>query len=197
MNSLAAIRILCAMILLEASLVTDGGPVLADAPWTRLRQETSDLLRQEATATDGAEKEAAVAALCDLFVVIRSNEQYSTSGMLQGDAAKIRHRLLSIARSRAVQLKRDNIERPADLSASVETAITTALADQATVGQLLQPSPAGGHGGGAAVDGGWELVELIERIVAPDFWEPVGGPGTIRATSDVHEQIKDLLTALR
>ena len=57
-------------------------------------------------------------------------------------------------------------------------------------------------------DTGWELVELIQRIIAPDFWESRGGPGSIRyfamrrvlvirATTDVHEQIRDLLMALR
>ena len=60
----------------------------------------------------------------------------------------------------------------------------------------------------ALPDTGWQLVELLQRVVAPDFWERQGGPGTIRylamrrvlvvrATSDVHEQIKDMLMALR
>jgi len=57
-------------------------------------------------------------------------------------------------------------------------------------------------------DTGWQLIELIQRIIAPDFWESRGGPGSIRyfamrrvlvirATTDVHEQIRDLLMALR
>jgi hypothetical protein len=66
----------------------------------------------------------------------------------------------------------------------------------------------GGNAPGPLPDTGWELVELIQRVVAPDFWDSRGGPGTIRyfamrrvlvvrATSDVHEQIRDLLMALR
>lgn len=70
----------------------------------------------------------------------------------------------------------------------------------------------GGQNGNAAgngmFDNGWDLVDLIQRIVQPDFWETKGGPGVmhyfaarkvlvVRATSDVHEQIKDLLIALR
>ncbi len=54
----------------------------------------------------------------------------------------------------------------------------------------------------------WQLVELIQRVVAPDLWDVQGGSGTIqyfamrrvlvvRATTDVHEQIRDLLMALR
>ena len=58
--------------------------------------------------------------------------------------------------------------------------------------------PPGAAAGGALPDTGWQLVELIQRVVAPDFWEPQGGPGVIRyfamrrvlvvrATTDVHE----------
>lgn len=179
-----------------------------DAPLTRFRQQTSELLKQEATASAGQAKEAAIAALCDMYVVMRSDDRYATSEMLQGDSAKIRRRLLSIARQRTNELKRNKVPRPDSLSSEVESAITSALESESTVSDLLQPSKLGGHAGGAAMDNGWQLVELIQRIVTPDFWDSLGGPGTIRyfamrrvlvvrATSDVHEQIKDLLIALR
>ena len=93
-------------------------------------------------------------------------------------------------------------------------AIRSALAADATLSEQFGPASrsnanAGGAGaGGAIADSGWELVELIQRVVAPDFWDAQGGPGAIRyfamrrvlvvrATTDVHEQIKDLLMALR
>jgi hypothetical protein len=64
------------------------------------------------------------------------------------------------------------------------------------------------RGGAAVADDGWSLIELIQRVIAPDFWEPQGVPGVIRyfaikralvvrATTDVHEQLRELLTALR
>lgn len=209
MNALSSNRVLNSLIMIAMlSAIKFNSASSADVPIARLHKETSVLLRQEATAGDVASKDAAIAALCDLFAVIRSTEQYPESELLQGDAAKIRHRLLTIARNREAQLKRDKVARPADMSTTVESAISTAIAEQASVGQLLQPSPAGGNGGGAMVDNGWGLIALIQRTVDPDFWERAGGPGVIRyfamrrvlvvrATSDVHEQIKDLLTALR
>lgn len=66
----------------------------------------------------------------------------------------------------------------------------------------------GANAAGGLPDTGWQLVELIQRVIAPDFWESRGGPGSIRyfamrrvlvirATTDIHEQVRDLLTALR
>jgi hypothetical protein len=80
--------------------------------------------------------------------------------------------------------------------------------------QATDPNPAAGQNAqGAQAAGGipdtdWQLVELIQRVIAPDFWESRGGPGSIRyfamrrvlvirATTDIHEQVRDLLTALR
>ena len=53
-----------------------------------------------------------------------------------------------------------------------------------------------------------ELAELIESVIAPNSWDTVGGPGSVKyfeanmtlvisQTPDVHEQIKDLLEQLR
>jgi hypothetical protein len=66
----------------------------------------------------------------------------------------------------------------------------------------------GAQAAGGIPDTGWQLIELIQRVIAPDFWESRGGPGSIRyfamrkvlvirATTDTHEQVRDLLTALR
>lgn len=181
-------------------------PTVAATPLTILRHETRELLKHEAVLEDGLAKDAAIAALCDLYVVLRNDERYHSSNMLQGDVAKVRRRLLSAAHRREARLKRDGIERPESLSATVDAAIAAALADpQTQVSDLVEPS---GQGGGALPDTGWQLVELLQRVVAPDFWDRQGGPGTIRyfamrrvlvvrATTDVHEQIKDMLMALR
>jgi hypothetical protein len=59
-----------------------------------------------------------------------------------------------------------------------------------------------------AADTGQELVELIEATISPGSWDTQGGPGTIRyfsplrvivvrQTSEVHEQLGDLLPRLR
>jgi hypothetical protein len=180
-------------------------PLAAEVPLTRLRQETRDLLRQEATQEDGAARDASIAALCDLYVVLRQDERYPGSEMLQGDAAKVRRRLLSIARDRQGRLERQGIEKPAQLSAAVDSALQSALSSEgASAGQTLR----GAAAVGGLPDSGWELIELIQRVVAPEFWEEQGGPGTIRyfamrrvlvvrATTEVHESIRELLMALR
>ncbi len=182
----------------------------AEVSTTSLRQQTRTQLRLEANATVGQANDDAVAALCDLYVVLRSDSRYATSEMLQGDAAKVRRRLLTIARRKEIQLGRKEISRPAGLSDRVDAAINAALDDpnDSTSQASETRSAVGAAGGGAAAGAGWQLVELIERIVAPDFWESRGGVGSIhyfamrrvlvvRATSDVHQQVKDLLTALR
>jgi hypothetical protein len=177
----------------------------AEVPLTQLRNQTRGLLRQEAILDAGNAKDSAVAALCDLYVVLRNDPRYPTSEMLQGDTVKIRRRLLTIARRREGLLKRNKVEKPSNLSAEVESALASALADKSKdLRDLVQRS---GRAGGGLPDTGWQLVELIQRVVAPDFWDQQGGAGTIRyfamrrvlvvrATSDVHEQIRDLLMAL-
>lgn len=167
-----------------------------------LRQQTRDLLREQATLPDGEKKEDATIALCDLYVVIRTDPRYSGSEMLQSDATKIRRRLLSISKTLERELRHKGTKRPSGLSDMVDSAINAALADGDAGTEL------GGQAAGGMFDNGWQLVELIQRIIAPDFWESRGGPGSmryfamkrvlvVRATSDVHQQIKDLLTALR
>lgn len=178
----------------------------AETSTTRLRQHTRELLRQQAIAADGVSKDAAVAALCDMYVILRNDPRYFSSDMLREDAMQVRRRLIGIARRRTGQLRRDGIARPSGLSAGVDSAIESALSQEGDPqGPSRQPLALGG---GAIQDEGWRLVELIQRVVAPDFWENRGGPGAIRyfairrvlvvrATTDVHEQIKDLLMALR
>ena len=205
------------MILTRAfgiGMVLLGGVADAETSTTALRDQTRKQLRLESTAKEGAAKDDAAAALCDLYVVLRSDPRFQTSEMLQGDATKLRRRLLTIARRREIQLGRQGVHRPVGLAKQVDSAIEASLADQkdragATPSNIDSASGGGAAaGGGAATGGGWQLVELIERIVAPDFWEARGGVGSIhyfamrrilvvRATTDVHEQVKDLLMALR
>jgi len=227
---------------------------------TLLGNETRALLRQEAVLKSGPEKNAAATALCDMYVILRLDSRYGGSKMLQGDATRIRRRLISIANSHEKQLKRDEIPRPPKLSSEVTASIAAAITkyqknaddnnadDNAPAAGTGNPAdnpnndqransnepengdqssrggdhtndqnptagqPAQGTGGAQAAAGvpdtGWQLVELIQRVIAPDFWESRGGPGSIRyfamrkvlvirATTDVHEQVRDLLTALR
>ncbi len=71
----------------------------------------------------------------------------------------------------------------------------------------MNGSPSGAGGGGAFADF-QSLIDLIQTTVVPDTWEALGGPSTMReyaqnlslvisTTSDVHDQITDLLESLR
>ena len=219
---------------------------------TLLGNESRKLLRQEAVLKSGSEKNAAATALCDMYVILRLDPRYGGSKMLQGDATRIRRRLISIANRNKKALNREGVPRPPSLSSHVSANIAAAIqkyqhklagnhanensptdgkhsdiaSDDAPGNgndetlssqgdnQANDPNPAAGQNAqgaqaaGGIPDTGWQLVELIQRIIAPDFWESRGGPGSIRyfamrrvlvvrATTDIHEQVRDLLTALR
>ena len=183
----------------------------AETSLTNLRYQTRELLTEEATLNDDSPfKDAAISALCDLYVILRSDPRYPTSDMLRGDAAKVRRRLLSIATRRENRLRRAGIAKPAGLTAAVDQAIAQSLSDQrhSSAGEATVEREPGGFAGAPLGGDPWQLVELIQRVVAPDLWDVQGGSGTIqyfamrrvlvvRATTDVHEQIRDLLMALR
>ena len=178
-------------------------------------------MKKQAILEDGAKKNAATATLCDHYVRLLSDPRYPTSPQLQGDAAKLRRRLIRSSQRLQNQLERAGVEKPGDLNAEVNSAIADALADTQSFRQSLTRKSDGaaanrtgdanrqaGAAGGAALGEAWELVELIQRIIAPDFWDSQGGPGVIRyfamrrvlvvlATDEVHDDLKDLLIALR
>lgn len=175
-----------------------------------LRTQTRHLLKSEANANDGEAKQSAAEALCDLYVILRSDPRYPNSPMLRGDAAQVRKRLMGISDRTEAKLKRAKVAKPDDLESRVETAIASTIASTISESSGSQGDDTGlvAAGGGAVADEGWPLVELIQRVIAPEFWQPQGGPGVIRyfaikrvlvvrATSDVHEQVRALLTALR
>jgi general secretion pathway protein D len=79
------------------------------------------------------------------------------------------------------------------------------MGSQGGFGLNNPPSAAGGGGSFADFQ---SLIDLIQTTVVPDTWEALGGPSTMReyaqnlslvisTTSDVHDQISDLLESLR
>ncbi len=75
-------------------------------------------------------------------------------------------------------------------------------------GGFGNPSSIGGAAGGGSVADFDSLIELIETTVAPETWESLGGPSNmqpyaqnlslvISTTSEVHDQIVELLESLR
>ena len=185
---------------------------LAETSLTTLRQQTRQLLTEEATSDkDSSDNDAAVSSLCDLYVILRSDPRYATSNMLQGDAAKVRRRLIQVAQRRVNQLQREDVAKPAELSSAVDRAIAESLAkaqtDPASRNDNSVPAAAA-EAAGPIGTSPWQLIELIQRVISPDLWDRQGGTATVeyfamrrvlvvRATTDVHEQIRELLMALR
>ncbi|TWU01220.1 hypothetical protein Pla52n_45920 [Stieleria varia] len=191
-------------------------------PLSLLRQETSRLLREQATAKESSANARALESLCDLYAVLRTDTRYGESEMLQQDAAKIRRRLLTVARDESNRLQRNGVPKQDTLATQVDRAIGDALAKHRSASsQSTDPDaksnsdsqsgsgsdPQQGAFAAGMMNNGWELIELIQRTVQPDFWDTQGGPGSIgyfamrrvlvvRATSDVHQQIQDLLRTL-
>ncbi len=79
---------------------------------------------------------------------------------------------------------------------------------QGGFGMNNPPMSSGGGAGGGSFADFQSLIDLIQTTVVPDTWEALGGPSTmapypqnlslvISTTSDVHDQITDLLESLR
>jgi hypothetical protein len=143
-----------------------------------INRDLRRLLRAEAVEEDRQVWRATVVDLVKLYGEITRDDRLATSAVLNGYRIKLRSRLLAIQKRLAAQLKRDG-----------------------RYDSLSGPrGPSEGAGGGAAVDHGMALVELIQRTISPDFWDVNGGPGTIvyyrqwhalviRATPEIHRQI--------
>ena len=177
------------------------------------------MLRLQATVEGETHRDQATLALCDLYVRLRSDPRYAnkrnvTARRGEGPATVAHGR----STSKQPRLKRRSVVRPrASFRRNRQSfvgpdsktfptiprsrVVTELLPTARTVANL------GGFAAGGAFDNGWQLIELIQRVVEPDFWRERGGPGTMRyfamrrvlvvsATTDVHEQIRDLLLIL-
>lgn len=169
--------------------------------------EVRDALRHQARAEDIGQPQAYV-RLISLY-----QELLKDKSLHHSERSRLRNRL----RSRLLRLteefyhdlrRRENrievVRRRAEVEKNPEK-LKLIEEDEAVLtqwGGMLGQMLGGGAGGGgrAEQDYGEDLVELIERVIAPDFWDVNGGPGqivyyknlrvlVISATSEVHEQI--------
>ena len=158
--------------------------------------------KQEATAASQAEQAEAIIALCAMYHELRTDPRYPTSDALEQMKTKIWSRLTKVKRELEIEQQRQaRSESSAGDSAAAGTAEQLAA--------LSEASSAGAFGGQARQgDFGPDLVELIERTIAPTKWDVNGGPFTIvyyaplhalvvRASSDVHGRVGGLLNGLR
>jgi hypothetical protein len=182
-------------------------------------QQISDLFKREVQAKDLATRGAIIREMCNLHREIVSDERFTTSDTLKEYRGRLWSRLTKIKTELKQQLARDAkgnkqaLEDAALLEAAEPQSIVAADSLAASLSLMDQthggPGYLMGFGGRALIDAnGRELVDLIERTINPDFWDVVGGPGTIvyyaplqclvvRATSEVHGRVGGLVGDLR
>jgi len=184
------------------------------------------LFRREFKATSEVERSAAIYEMTELYQEIRHDPRLDTSDTLTTYKTKIWSRLTRIKADINKHISRAQRQRgpasPApptlsELSANDQAEATLvvastsghlALAGSAMGGPASVFSQGGARGGRPIADYGPSLVALIERTIAPEFWDTNGGPGTIvyyqplmclvvRATSEIHHAIGGATGALR
>ncbi len=186
-------------------------PAETAAPKTRTRAEwvaeVRDALRCQAQAEPIDQAEAYV-RLIALYQEISQDESLHYSER-QRMSQRLRNRLLRISAEfyedlQHRQTKIETVQRRAEAESDPEK-LKLIEEDQAVLAQwdgMLAQVIGGAQGGGGQEprDYGEDLVELIQKVIAPDFWDVAGGPGTIvyyknlkvlviSATGEVHEQI--------
>lgn len=192
-------------------------------------QEMRDALRREATAESPGRRAAAIRELAAIYTELTEDPRLATSDTLTQMKNKLWSRLTSVKRDLERQIAREAKDeaRPAPIGRNYASPGETDQADQAgeaaeaLAAQLARMAysldgPASlaatneAAFGGGAMTGDWgpALVALIERTIAPDKWDTVGGPFSImyyaplrvlvvRATAEVHNDLGGVLGGLR
>ena len=181
-----------------------------------INRDLRALLREQATAKTPGQQTLVIRKLVRLYGEICQHPGLATSDTLKSYRIKLRGRLLRIQqeleRDIARQEKRSGQPAAGGISrARLADAATKAMADQLSlIGYSLGgPGKVFSQGGAMGPpDYGPALVELIQRTIAPGFWDVNGGPGTIvyyaplralvvRATGEIHGNLRGALGGLR
>ena len=174
-------------------------------------RDISAALKREATAKSLKDRGRAVEQLCSLHYEITSDERFATLDQMQSLRAKIWGRLVKVKADLKRQLAKDGQPPLDDAQAEAARYASSNLAGAMGLADFATGSPSSffGRGGASQTDyNAQQLIELIQRTISPDFWDVVGGPGTIfyfpqlqvlviRATSEIHGQVGGVVGALR
>lgn len=197
-------------------------PIAQDLrPYHEISEDITDLIRREATAKTDAARIAAIEEMTSLYSELKHDPRLADAPTLFRYKTKLWSRLSKInkdlKREIAREKKRAALRREAPVTEQqqIYEQAGQSLAAQMALASYSMGGPAeilartgSGYGGGTVRDYGERLVELIERTIAPDFWDTNGGPGAIfyyeplrvivvRATSEVHYKIGGGVRALR
>ncbi|MBA61026.1 MAG: hypothetical protein CMJ76_01555 [Planctomycetaceae bacterium] len=164
--------------------------------------EISKWMVAEATADTSSDHELAVIELARLYTELASDPRIVLSPTLNQYRVKLRGRLMKILRELEIRITRKLMPFDRSTSDRLQSALERHLAAGAdfTGGARHFLAPRAGAG---MPDYGPHLVALIQRTIAPEFWDINGGPGVIvyypplrllvvRATSQVHGRIRNL-----
>jgi hypothetical protein len=214
------------------ALAAGGEQSLADKPVVKqpqeLRNAIRDVMAGEAQAKTPAARADAVRELCKLY-----GEVLEHPTLIQEERLRLRAlvwaRLTKTKTEVANKLARDRkaaelAQRRAIREGQAAPAAATSQSQQtayALAGQMdlvsrslggpaaIVASSGGAFGGGPGTDDyGDELIDLIQRTIAPTTWDINGGPGSIvyyrhlhalvvSATSEVHDDFGNVLENLR
>lgn len=194
-------------------------------PYHELSSDLKTFMKREALAQSHDDRAAAVFDLCILYEEIKQDPRVADSKTLQRYKALAWSRLTKVKRRLIAELKReeDLAVRAAEKGATATSHTISRMpaevpliyANHMTLMGQLVGGPmqvfgqrGAGFRGMSFSDYGPELVELIEKVIAPDFWDTNGGPGRIyyyrplhalvvTATSELHGKIGGALSTMR
>ena len=192
-------------------LITSGTHAqTANQPQKSFKQYDEQISRwmvAEATAKTNADHELAVLELTRLYSELVRDPRIRLSPTLNQYRIKVRARLMKLLRELEIRIDRKLSSPNRSTSDKLQSTLERHLAAGAQLVGGARPflSP---RAGANMPDYGPQLVALIQRTIAPEFWNVNGGPGVIvyypplrvlvvRATSQVHGQIRDLNGKLR
>ena len=170
-------------------------------------QEVSQWMIAEATAKTTVHHELAVVELARLYGELSSDSRIRLSPTLNQFRVKVRARLIRVLRQLEIRISRNLM--PPDrttsdrLQSTLERHLEATSRSAGGAREFLAP-----RAGANLPDYGPHLVALIQRTIAPEHWRLHGGPGVIvyypplrllvvRASSQVHSQIRDLNNKIR
>ena len=179
----------------------------AQKSFNQYNTEISKWMVAEATAATSADHELAVIQLVRLYRELLSDPRIRLSPTLNQYRVKVRARLMKVLRELEIRLTRQLAPANRTTSGKLQSALERHLAasSYSTGGARNFLTP---RAGANVPDYGPHLVALIQRTIAPEFWNVNGGPGVIvyypplrllvvRATSQVHGQIRGLNKKIR
>lgn len=196
-------------------------------PYHEIGRDVRAVMKREATAESDEERVRAIHAMTRLYREVKRDPRLTLAPTIKRYKDTLWSRLTKIKADlqRDIDHRAEARERatPAELAELLaaqqarQTAdrTTESLANQFALVSSSMGGPARvlaatgtGFGGGMVRDHGEELVELIERTISPEFWDTVGGPGSIfyyaplrvlvvSATLEVHWKIGGAVGGLR